>query len=150
MLVDVDRISIYIKHDPPMGMITDHMHCTNYLAKNRNKLYPCNIGHVDTWCNNDCVSWWVKLYVKVSEWLNLNFLPRRKGDQRSSVACRVSHLNNFNQVSVLLPVILLLIPNSTSYHFLCSFNSHSNSLIKFWRAMGLENLVLFRCQVYEF
>ena len=117
MHVYVAIIFIKRQHDPPIWMITDHRHCTNSLANNRNKLYTCHIGHVCNWCNSECVAWWVILSVKVFECLTLKFLPRSKEDHRATVACSVSHSNNGDQVSVVLPVIFLLLPASVSYQF---------------------------------
>ena len=65
MHVDVARISIEWQHNPPIWTIKYHRHFMNSLAKNSNKLYPCNIGHVGTWCHNECGAYWVNLSVKV-------------------------------------------------------------------------------------
>ena len=70
------------------------------------------------------------LYVKVFECLNLKFLPRRNEYQRAAVACSVYHSNNRDRVYIVLPVLVLLLPASVSYHFCSSFTSHGTSLIK--------------------
>ena len=93
-------------------------------------LYPCHIGNVGTWCHNDGGDWWATLSVKVFEEINLKFLPRNKEDHRDAVACIVSHSNNGDRVYIVLPIILLPIPDSVSYQLFRYFTSHDTIFIK--------------------